>query len=161
MTCITSHGVAGCKTPAIFTIALIIMGVFYTMPIMDQRMVPVQLPVVCILVLQAIRIKAKIGIMGPEKRSNRGIVMLIVIQFGFQLIRSGILRYGPVTGPTLFVHFPGYGIGRGSRCQYVHDQAFVITSHREVHFPFVIGRPMPIEHILPALGIPVPLYTFP
>src|SRR5690606_3667655 len=36
----------------------------------------------------------------------------------------------------------------------------VVSPHREIHFPFIFWRPMPIQYIF-SLCIPIPVYTSP
>ena len=46
--------------------------------------------------------------------------------------------------------------GRGCSKQ-VHDKAFIITMYREIHCPAIFGAPMPVEYILIALAIEIPI----
>src|SRR5690606_30416013 len=50
---------------------------------------------------------------------------------------------------------------RRCRGEYVHDETFVVTGDSEVHRPFMFGRPMPIQDVLTAASIPIPLYLAP
>ena len=43
----------------------------------------------------------------------------------------------------------------------VHDEAFVVTVYGEVHLPAVFGTPMPVEYVLVALAVEVPVYFSP
>jgi len=49
---------------------------------------------------------------------------------------------------------------RGSG-EHVGDQAFIPTPDLVIHGPIVIRAPMPVQHVTPTLGVPVPLDLLP
>ena len=56
------------------------------------------------------------------------------------------------------------GADRVSVCrssQYVHDQALIEPTHREIHGPSIVRAPVPVQHILPVFCKPVPFYIIP
>jgi len=100
---IAIHGITGGKAPAILTITFIFFGVIHAVPVMDQGVVFIEFPVICKLVLQAFRIQSQIGIMRPEKRAYGRVVVLIMVEFRFQLVKRSVPCDITCPGPALFV----------------------------------------------------------
>ena len=54
-----------------------------------------------------------------------------------------------------------YSMRRGSCCEDIHDETFIIAMYREVHVPAVFRTPMPVKDILIPPAVPVPVYFTP
>src|SRR5690606_21254864 len=43
----------------------------------------------------------------------------------------------------------------------IGDQTFIIALQLKVHFPLMVGRPMPVKNILSTSGVPIPFHFLP
>src|SRR5690606_38665607 len=63
------------------------------------------------------------------------------------------IAHRTVSRPPFGVYTFGNTMCRRCRRQYVRDEGFIPAPYRQVHRPFLIRRPMPIEYILPAAPV--------
>ena len=68
---------------------------------------------------------------------------------------------GAVLCPSVMINGGRYSMRGRSSGKDIHNHTFVIAMYGEIHFPAVRRTPMPVEHILPAFPIPVPVYVAP
>src|SRR5690606_13319167 len=68
---------------------------------------------------------------------------------------------GAATCPSLMVYLGRNAVGRRRCGEDIGDEAFVISQDGVLGCPPSGGAPVPIQHILPPLAVPVPLNSFP
>ena len=108
-----------------------------------------------VLVFQTVRVKSEERILRPEQRSGFCALIPQVQLDAFYLMRtddSAVLR------PSLVVHRGRYTMSGRSGGEDIHDETFVVTMYGEIHLPAIFGTPMPVEHILVALPVEVPVH---
>src|SRR5690606_25051694 len=66
-----------------------------------------------------------------------------------------------VSGPSFMVGVWRHRMGRRGGRKDVSDQAFIVSLQFETDLPANVGRPMPVEDVLPAFGVPVPFHFSP
>ena len=64
---------------------------------------------------------------------------------------------GSVLCPTVMINSGRYSMCRRSGGKNIHNHTFVVTVYGEIHFPAIRRTPMPVEDILPAFPVPVPV----
>lgn len=63
--------------------------------------------------------------------------------------------------PTVMINGSGNSVSRRCGGKDVHDETFVVAVNGKVHSPTVFGTPVPIEDVLVALTVEVPVYITP
>ena len=148
--------VARCEAPAIGAVTNIFVWVVNGMHPVDQGVVHVLLPVISVLVRQVARIETEERVVCKKERS----AVIIPQRQGDSVIAVAV-NDPPVACPPVVVDGGVDGVGGGGGGQNVDDQRLVVAPDLHVHIPVVIGRPVPVKHLLSATCKPVPLHSFP
>src|SRR5690606_17079722 len=80
MASITLDGVTGRKSPAGIRVALVILGIVHTIPVLDQCVIPIQCPVIGVLVFQSPGIEPQIGIVGPKQGADHSTRRTVMVE---------------------------------------------------------------------------------
>ena len=98
--------------------------------------------------------------MSPEQRTAH-LLRIIVAQLQRISVRSGIGSERAFARPALVVAFSRYGVCRRGCSEDIDYQTFIIAFQREVHLPLVFRRPVPVNHVLSAVAVPVEFHLVP
>src|SRR3989337_2579970 len=76
------------------------------------------------------------------------------------LLVCRIILHSTFSGPAFVICCCRYGMRWRAGRQHVHNETFVVSLYRKIHFPLILWRPVPIENIL-AILVPVKFYFGP
>ena len=152
-------GVAGGQSPAVRSEAFVMFGVTDAVGAVHKREVTHFAEVIgAILVFQPVGVESQERVLRPEQRTG---FRALIPQMQFDSLYLMRADDGAVLRPAFVVYGGGHAMRRRGGGKDVHDEALVVAVHGEVHLPAVFRAPMPVEHVLVALAVEVPVYFLP
>ena len=111
VSCVTVDSVAGSETPAVRSVSLVTLRILDTVVVVDELMVDVQLPIVCVLVLKPLRTKTEVRVVCPEQRSAV-LLSSIVAQNKRKSVFCVLAYDSAASGPSFMISLCRDRVGR-------------------------------------------------
>ncbi len=126
--------VTGSKSPAVHSISFIPPGIHNRMPAVNQGMIHILLPIICIPVFQTTRIKSQVRIMGKKQRTS-----VIHSQRQKNAVKFLTVPKNRTVSPSLMIYGIVNRMGRRRSSQDISNLSLIVPTDRMIHLPTVIG----------------------
>ena len=147
--------VAGGESPALRGVS-VALGVGGAICVIYAGVGNILLPIIRVSVFETARVKAQERIVGEEHGASQ-----VAAQRERYVVELASVLYAAVTRPALVVGACRHRMGGRCRREHIADQSLVPAAYLHIHHPVAVGRPVPVEDVLSAAGIPVPLHIAP